>query len=247
MKEVKDLEEQAKVLMAHLPSKQSAAASNAQLGQLWRAAGRPAQRHLFLTCGRGGGAPYACSQVADHFLLSRLRDRLSKLHRHRSLDSGSCGRDGLGWNSRPVFESSAWSRREPFLKVSSTSFEASCGSAFTVLMVPIVDAASNGISQGCGSRNPPQPRAACSESADALAERSTSRTAFKALLALPSSASTQSFDKVNHATLYLRRFLAHRVALCPCLMKRSSVSEWSDQYFAFRARRQSTWPASAAP
>ena len=44
MKEVKDLEEQAKVLMAHLPSKQSAAASNAQLGQLWRAAGRPAQR-----------------------------------------------------------------------------------------------------------------------------------------------------------------------------------------------------------
>ena len=30
--------------MAHLPSKQSAAASNAQLGQLWRAAGRPAQR-----------------------------------------------------------------------------------------------------------------------------------------------------------------------------------------------------------
>ena len=44
MKEVRDLEEQAKVLMAHLPSKPSAAASNAQLGQLWRAAGRPAQR-----------------------------------------------------------------------------------------------------------------------------------------------------------------------------------------------------------
>ena len=44
MKEVKDLAEQAKVLMAHLPSKQSAPASNAQLGQLWRAAGRPAQR-----------------------------------------------------------------------------------------------------------------------------------------------------------------------------------------------------------
>ena len=44
MKEVKDLKEQAKVLITHLPSKQSAAASNAQLGQLWRAAGRPAQR-----------------------------------------------------------------------------------------------------------------------------------------------------------------------------------------------------------
>jgi len=44
MKEVQDLDEQAKVLMAHLPSKQSTAASNAQLGQLWRAAGRPAQR-----------------------------------------------------------------------------------------------------------------------------------------------------------------------------------------------------------
>ena len=44
MKEVKDLEEQAKVLMAHLPSKQSAAASKACLSQLWRAAGRPAQR-----------------------------------------------------------------------------------------------------------------------------------------------------------------------------------------------------------
>ena len=44
MKEVKDLQEQAKVLMAHLPSKQSAAASKACLSQLWRAAGRPAER-----------------------------------------------------------------------------------------------------------------------------------------------------------------------------------------------------------
>ena len=111
MKEVKDLEEQAKVLMAHLPSKQSAAASNAQLGQLWRAAGRPAQRTGHVT---EEATRLASSQNEQPLAIQHVRPL------------GEAAADaGTVWYRQHAAALNGSGADDPFALISDTEYEAS--------------------------------------------------------------------------------------------------------------------------
>jgi hypothetical protein len=97
--------------MAHLPSKQSAAASNAQLGQLWRAAGRPAQRTGRVT------------EEATRLANSQNQQPLAIQH-VRPLGEAAADA-GTVWYRQHATALSGSGADDPFALISDTEYEAS--------------------------------------------------------------------------------------------------------------------------